>query len=378
MKRPLLLLTPDFPPAVGGIQHLLGEVAEHLTDDWDVTVCAPADHSAGASTQTPVRVLRTRSSWGGRKSALVLAEMAAIAARRRAALHVAGHLICVPSALAGGPGVPIALWAYGSELWSPAGRALLPRTAPRIRRLLAISSYTAAQAALGGVDPTRIRICPPGLDPLRERPAAGDRARLGGFGLLDAGGSVRPYIVTVARMAEPHKGHELLVQTWPALHARHPEARCVIVGTGPLGDRFRRASEAAGAAEAVCWLGRLGERDKQLVLSEARALVMASTIEPAAAQFEGYGLTYLEAAQLGRPSVAANAAGPADVVEHGVTGLLVEPGDQVSLLEAVDRLLSDAELADRLGRTAQRHVELDATWTARMPAIRAALAEAVA
>ena len=39
MRRPLLLLTPDFPPAVGGIQRLLGAVAEHLTDDWDVTVC---------------------------------------------------------------------------------------------------------------------------------------------------------------------------------------------------------------------------------------------------------------------------------------------------------------------------------------------------
>lgn len=379
MTRPrMLLLTPDFPPAVGGIQRLLGAVAEHLSDDWDVTVVAPADTSGGVGRSGGgVRVVRTRAAWGGRMSALVLAEMIAIAASQPADLSVAGHLACVPAALVARPGTPVAMWAYGSELWAPVSRIVLARCASRLWRVLAISSFTAQQAALAGVDPSRIRICPPGIDSLPTHHAA-DMVRLDGLGLLDRDGRARPYVVTVARLAEPHKGHELLLRTWPALSARHPGARCVIVGDGPLRDRFRRVSRAAGADETVCWLGQLDELDKRLVLSQARTLVMASTVEPAAAQFEGFGLTYLEAAQLGRPSIAAGAAGPAEVVEDRITGLIVPPGDQVAMFEAIDRMLCDAELADRLGRAARARVERHATWDARMPAIRAALAEATA
>lgn len=380
MTRPrMMLLTPDFPPAVGGIQRLLGAVTEHLSDEWDVTVVAPAD-SGG---QTPraaarARVMRTRASWGGCGSALVLAEMALIAATRRAELLVAGHVTCLPVAIAARPGGPIALWVYGSELWSPAGRTVLRRCAPRVTRVLAISRFTAEQAARGGIARTRIRLCPPGIEPLGAHPDRVDVSALAALGLVDGNGRVRPYIVTVARLVNPHKGHELLLQTWPAVHARHPGARCVIVGSGPLRERFARVSRAAGGDDSVVWAGGLDEPLKQLVLLHARALVMASTVEPAAAEFEGFGLTYLEAAQLGRPSIAANVAGPAEVVQDGVTGLLVEPGDAISLLEAADRLLGDPGLASRLGREARARVQRTGMWADRLPAIRAALAEAAA
>jgi phosphatidylinositol alpha-1,6-mannosyltransferase len=194
--------------------------------------------------------------------------------------------------------------------------------------------------------------------------------------LLDAGQRPRPYIVTVARLAEPHKGHELLLRTWPAVSVRHPDARCVIIGDGPLARRFRRVSHVAGASGSVVWLGQLDELHKWTVLSRSRALVMPSTIEPAAAQFEGFGLTYLEAAQVARPSIAADAAGPADVVDDGVTGLKVQPGDDIGLFEAIDRLIDDAGLATRLGLAAQKRVQQQGTWSARMPAVRSALAEA--
>jgi len=150
----------------------------------------------------------------------------------------------------------------------------------------------------------------------------------------------------------------------------------VIVGSGPLEHRFRVIADYADADAPVIFTERVAETDKHALLAGARALVMASTIEPAAAQFEGFGLTYLEAALFGRPSIAADCAAPPEVVRDGETGLLVTPGDGVSLFVAIDRVLQDPALADRLGSAARERVHRGGLWASRMPAIRAALHEA--
>lgn len=147
-----------------------------------------------------------------------------------------------------------------------------------------------------------------------------------------------PVVAYLGRLVG-HKRVERVVQlvadlgeTWPGLHVH-------VVGRGPEYEPLARGACALGLAGRVSMHGFLPEPEKNAVLGAARLNVTAS-------EFEGWGLTVIEAAALGVPTVAYDVAGLRDSVRHGVTGWLVRDGE--SLADVVDRALK--ELADPVRR----------------------------
>ncbi|WP_248963535.1 glycosyltransferase family 4 protein [Sphaerisporangium perillae] len=123
-----------------------------------------------------------------------------------------------------------------------------------------------------------------------------------------------------------------LGETWPELHVH-------VVGRGPEYEPLARRARDLGVTAKVRLHGFLPEPEKNAVLGAARLNVTAS-------EFEGWGLTVIEAAALGVPTVAYDVAGLRDSVRDGVTGWLVRDGE--SLADVVDRALK--ELADPMRR----------------------------
>lgn len=123
-----------------------------------------------------------------------------------------------------------------------------------------------------------------------------------------------------------------LGETWPGLHVH-------VIGRGPEFDPLARRAGELGVTGRVRLHGFLAEPEKNAVLGAARLNVTAS-------EFEGWGLTVIEAAALGVPTVAYDVAGLRDSVRHGVTGWLVQEGE--SLADVVDRALK--ELTDPVRR----------------------------
>jgi glycosyltransferase involved in cell wall biosynthesis len=156
-----------------------------------------------------------------------------------------------------------------------------------------------------------------------------------------------PLVVAVARLM-PQKGVADLLAAFAIVRRAVPDARLAVVGAGPERDRLLRTATDLGVADAVDLVGFVPS--DELVDWYQRAWVVAS-----ASHREGFGLTLLEAAACGTPSVARRIPGHVDAVVDGVTGLLAD--DVAELAAGLIDVLSDAGLRDRLGRAALAHTE---------------------
>lgn len=146
----------------------------------------------------------------------------------------------------------------------------------------------------------------------------------------------------------PRKGHHLLLDAVPAVLARHPEARFLLFGQGPLQAEVQGRVEREGLQEVV----KLpGFRDDLARILPALHLV----VHPAA--MEGLGVALLQAAACGVPIVAGRAGGIPEVVRHGENGWLVDPADAGDLARRIDDLLEHPDQAAAFGAAGRGLVE---------------------
>lgn len=168
-----------------------------------------------------------------------------------------------------------------------------------------------------------------------EPTAAATRRELG---LRDDGA----VIGTVCRLVEPKKGLRILLQAMAELARRYGQPPCqlLIVGDGPSRHELEVLREQLGLCSWVVFTG--SRRDIPRVLHALDAFVLPSL-------YEGFGIAILEAMAAGKPVIATAVGGIPEFVLPDETGLLVEPGNVDALADAIDRLLSDPQLAHTMG-----------------------------
>jgi len=149
-----------------------------------------------------------------------------------------------------------------------------------------------------------------------------------------------PVVGVVARL-EAEKGHRTLIDAWPVVLETHPEARLLVVGEGSERNALEAQAASLGISDRVVFTGRR---------EDVPAVTAALDISVLPSYREAQGLSVLEAMALGRPVVASNVGGIPEMIEDGVSGLLVPPGDCFALAGSIVRLLSDHPYADMLAR----------------------------
>jgi glycosyltransferase involved in cell wall biosynthesis len=198
------------------------------------------------------------------------------------------------------------------------------------------------------IDQARIRLVPNGIPPLPPPSGHDLRAELG----LPADA---PLLGSVS-VLRPQKALHVLVEAAALLARDFPELRVAIAGRGPEDERLRALARERGLEQVVTLLGL--RRDVPDLLAAFDVAVNCSA-------FEGSPLAVMEYMAGGKAVVATRVGGVPDLVEDGVTGLLVEPGDPHALAEAVARLLRDPALRAELGTRAcerqAREFSIDAT-----------------
>src|SRR5262249_22243235 len=147
---------------------------------------------------------------------------------------------------------------------------------------------------------------------------------------------------------ELRKGADLLLEVLPRLLEEFPTLEAVLVGQDDLpvdGTSLKQRFLAAHAGQP--FLARI--RFTGLVPdAELERAYAGCDLFVAPSRYESFGLVYLEAMRLGKPCIGTRAGGIPEVLEDGVNGVLVPPGDAVALEEAIRSLLGDPDARRRL------------------------------
>jgi phosphatidyl-myo-inositol dimannoside synthase len=362
----LVLVTQDFAPRRGGIQTWAVELSKRLSTALEAFAVIAPDVPGGpdADRALGLRVVRT-----GTPNTLIAAAAPALS---RLALSegfdttLHAQWSTLPAALglrAAGKLGRVHVAAHGRELLLAPWQALPLAQAgyDRVRRatlsradvVLAGSQFTAGLTRDLGVDAARIRVTHYGTDPSRFQPrdATALRERLG----LGS----RPVLLTIARLVA-RKGIDTVLDALPRVLAAHPDAVYVIAGDGPEAESLKALSRRLGVERAVHFAGVVTDEELSLWYSLSDVFVMPSRSDPP--DVEGFGIVFLEAAACERPVVAARAGGIPDAVAHGVTGVLVPPGDAAALGAELAALLADPARRAELGRRGRERVLADFTW----------------
>ena len=362
----IALLTPEYQPTpgIGGIaSHTAATAAALSRRGHEVTVVAPGTPSS--TVECGVTVLRQRRrtlpSWVPRHQ--IAERLIAQVDIARACRHLRPDVVQAPEWDA--QGWLVARWGrfplvthlatptfvveelnQGRQSRNTTVLRWMERDQARRSRLVyaPTRSIVARVAPRWGLDPATIEVVPDPVD-------------IEGIRRLGAGDpplSIPPRAIVFNGRLERRKGIEVLGEALPSVLQAHPDVVAVLVGRdtnaegGRLMARFRRATELV--ADRIQVVGQLPRADALAVVARATLVVLPSL-------WENFGTVCLEAMALGRPVVASDGGGFAEVVRHGADGWLVPPGDASALAATMLSCLADPSSLARAGMAAARKSE---------------------
>ncbi|MGY1691762.1 glycosyltransferase family 4 protein [Geodermatophilus sp. SYSU D01105] len=358
-----LVVTNDFPPRQGGIQTFVAALLARRPPDSLVVLASRSPGWEEYDATLPYPVVR-------RPTGMLLPTPATA----RAAVDLARRYGCDTAFF--GAAAPLGLLApalraagvrhlvgatHGHETgWValPGARQLMRRIAGDLDVLTYISEYTHDRLApaLGRVTP--MAQLSPGVDVDRFTPGADGAAVRERYALGEA-----PVVVCVSRLVA-RKGQDVLVAGWPRVLERHPDARLLLVGGGPLEASLRRAVAGRGLAGSVVLTGAVPPDRLPEHYAAGDVFAMPCRTRRRGLDVEGLGMVYLEAAACGRPVVAGTSGGAPETVREGVTGHVVaDPRSPEAVATTITGLLDDPARARRMGAAGRAWVEERWSWS---------------
>jgi glycosyltransferase involved in cell wall biosynthesis len=246
-------------------------------------------------------------------------------------------------------GVPLVVHTFHGHVFqgyfSPARTrifvALERWLARRTHRLVAVSERVRDEVLARGIGrPERFHVVPVGLDLQRFAECDPRRGQLRVELRLPP---QAPLVGIVARLV-PIKRHELFLAAAAAVATRMPSCRFLVVGDGERRHALEGMARELGITDRVLFLG--WRRDLERIYADLDVAVLTSANE-------GSPVSLIEAMASGVPVVGPRVGGVPDVIDDGVSGIVVPPGDAAPVAEAIVRLLGDVELRRKMGAAAR-------------------------
>lgn len=178
--------------------------------------------------------------------------------------------------------------------------------------------------------------------------------------LIGRKNSGRPKILHVGRFVDC-KGPDLTIEAFIELRRQGVDAELTMIGEGPMLRKCRALASTSQFRDDIQLPGSEGHSMVQRRLQEATVFTMHSLKGRLSNHEEGFGVAFLDAMSVGLPVVAGRSGGVPEVIEHGVTGFLVEPGDVKGHADYLRQILTNSGLAIKLGEAGWERVNREFT-----------------
>jgi phosphatidylinositol alpha-1,6-mannosyltransferase len=367
-----LLVTNDFPPRPGGIQQFVHNLAVRQPAGSLVVYASTWKGAAKFDADQPFEVVREDT--GMLLPTPAVARRAAELARAHGCDTVwfgaAAPLGLLATGLRRRAGITRAVaQTHGHEAgWAalPGARTLLRRIGDGVDVTTYLGEYFRVRLDRVLRGRTELHRLAPGVDTDAYRPEVDGSAVRQRYGLGD-----RPVIVCVSRLV-PRKGQDALIRALPTVLRRVPDAALLLVSGGPDRDRLRRLA----ADLPVHFTGSVPWAELPAHYAAGDVYAMPCRTRRGGLDVEGLGIVFLEASATGLPVVVGDSGGAPDAVRDGETGYLVDGRDIGTIADRLVTLLTDRDLARRMGTAGRAWVEAEWRWDTQADRMAALLAGA--
>ncbi len=372
-----IFVTQDYPPVGGGMARRYVELCRRFGDGSSATMEVSTISAADAATfdageQYPIhrqpfsfqRANRfgNQLRWGSWLNRYCRERVNVIHCGN---IRSAGYAVTWPHVRLG---IPYLLYVNGGDLLREkrkAGESRIKRAGTRrimgsAAGIVAISTWS-AELAKEMMEIVGIETAPPiaafdlGADPEVFHPSRDMGTLRARWGVGDA-----PLLITVARLV-PHKGQDEAIRALAALREEFPDLRYVMVGEGHDEQRLKDLARDLNVADRVVFAGLLPDDELPEAYATSTLYVGLSRVDREI-NVEGFGISFVEAASSGVPSVAGDSGGVRSAVRDGETGIVVPPSNHAEIVAAIASLLRDGERRKAMGRSARLAVETHYNW----------------
>ena len=177
----------------------------------------------------------------------------------------------------------------------------------------------------------------------------------------DMGLENKRLIVSVGRLVH-RKGQDRLIESLAIVRKEISNAHLLLVGEGPYRGKLEEIAAKEGLSDAVTFIGRVQLEQLPQYIRCGDLFAMPSRSRFRGLEVEGLGIVYLEASACGIPVIAGKSGGAPDVVQDGITGLVVDGTQNYEISRAIVRILRDPQLAHRMGAAGRAWIVDEWSW----------------
>ena len=170
-----------------------------------------------------------------------------------------------------------------------------------------------------------------------------------------------PTILCVGRLVK-RKGQDKLISALPKIKEEFPNVKLLVVGEGPLGKKLFKLVKKLGLEDNVIFTGRVSYEELPKYFRVGDIFAMPARTRNFGLEVEGLGIVYLEASATGLPVIVGSSGGAPDALIQGETGYVVDGRNTLEIARQISYLIRDPESARRLGAKGRDWIESNWSW----------------
>ena len=238
---------------------------------------------------------------------------------------------------------------HGKEINHPEGSSInkrIKKVLNETEKVIANSEFTKNLAIDNGIDKNKIKVINPGVNTVKEL----DRKSLEKVESLLKIKS--PRLITVSRF-DKRKNHEKIIMALRNLKQQYPDIVYICIGHGEEEENLKKLVQELNLSSQVMFFKEITENLKNALIAKSNIFVMPSVIHKTSV--EGFGISYVEAAQYSIPSLGGKDGGASDAIKHDKTGIICDGNNLEDIYSSLNSMIENKKYIE-LGKNAKEFV----------------------